>query len=181
MLHLIQIMQKKITFSFVLLLVISFFSCENSTENINSNGKLKIVCTTGMIGDAVQNVVGDLAEVHALMGVGVDPHLYKATPSDLEKLSSADVIFYNGLHLECKMVTIFEKLAKRKTVIPVSENIEKGTLRQLSHNVVDPHIWFDVSLWQQVVLRIVEQMKISDPKNANPYQKNTDKYLKKLK
>ena len=103
-------MQKIITFSFIFILLISCFSCENSSQK-NTNGKLQIVCTTGMIGDAVQNVVGDLADVHALMGVGVDPHLYKATPGDLEKLTSADIIFYNGLHLEGKMITIFEKLA----------------------------------------------------------------------
>jgi manganese/zinc/iron transport system substrate-binding protein len=174
-------MQKKITFSFFFLLLILITSCENTSQKTSKNGKLKIVCTTGMIGDAAQNVVGDLADVHALMGVGVDPHLYKATPSDLENLSSADIIFYNGLHLEGKMVTIFEKLANRKTVIPVSEHIGKGALRQLSHNVVDPHIWFDVNLWQKAVVRILEQVKISDPSNAAAYQKNADAYLEKLK
>lgn len=172
-------MHKIITFSFLVFFLIFSLSCENVSQE-STNGKLKIVCTTGMIGDAVENVVGDLAEVHALMGVGVDPHLYKATPSDLENLTSADVIFYNGLHLEGKMITVFEKLAKRKTVIPVSDKIKKEKLRELTYGVVDPHIWFDVSLWQEAVIRIAEQMKISDPKNALAYQKNADIYLEKL-
>ena len=75
-------------------------ACGKQQANQRQPGeKIKIVATTGMIGDAVKEIAGEHADVVALMGAGVDPHLYKATHGDLERLTDADIIFYNGLHL----------------------------------------------------------------------------------
>ena len=78
-------------------------SCSGATpdaERARAGDRPTIVATTGIIADAVKNLVGDKAEVVALMGPGVDPHLYKATQGDVDNLTSADLIVYNGLHLE---------------------------------------------------------------------------------
>ena len=69
------------------------------------------VVTTGMVGDIVHNVAGDRAKVHALMGAGVDPHLYRPTRDDVSALLNADIVFYNGLNLEGKMADTFIKVA----------------------------------------------------------------------
>jgi len=74
--------------------------------------KLQVAATTGMVADLVKVIGGDRVAVQALMGPGVDPHLYKATPSDVSKLRRANVIFYNGLLLEGKMQELFEQMAK---------------------------------------------------------------------
>lgn len=63
-----------------------------------------------MIGDVVTNIGGQHVDSKSLMKPGVDPHLYKATQGDIKKLEDADVIFYNGLHLEGQMIDIFEKM-----------------------------------------------------------------------
>lgn len=145
-------------------------------------GRLRIVTTTGMIADAVKNVVGDSAEVEALMGPGVDPHLYKATQGDLEKLNNADVIFYNGLHLEGKMVEIFEKLALRKPVIAVSKRIDPSLFHKAPGfaDAYDPHIWFDVKLWQQTVMLISDTLRTYNLKSRNYFQSNATTYLQQL-
>src|SRR5207247_508055 len=78
------------------------------------------LATTGMIADAARVVGGDRIEVTALMGPGVDPHLYQPTARDQGRLKAAELIFYNGLHLEGKMVEIFESLANEKKVVAVS-------------------------------------------------------------
>lgn len=145
-------------------------------------GRLRIVTTTGMIADAVKNVVGDSADVEALMGPGVDPHLYKATQGDLEKLNNADVIFYNGLHLEGKMVEVFEKLALRKPVIAVSKRIDQSLFHKVpgSADAYDPHIWFDVKLWQQTVMLISDTLRTYNLKSRNYFQSNATAYLKQL-
>src|SRR5687768_310385 len=72
-------------------------------------GRLKVVCTTGMIADAARRIGGDRAEVSQLMGAGVDPHLYRATPVDMRLLRNADIVLSNGLHLEGRMVEALEK------------------------------------------------------------------------
>ncbi|MEC7906608.1 MAG: zinc ABC transporter substrate-binding protein, partial [Verrucomicrobiota bacterium] len=65
-----------------------------------AEGKLRIAATTTMVADLAESIAGDRAIVTGLMGPGVDPHLYKATASDINTLQSADLILYNGLHLE---------------------------------------------------------------------------------
>ncbi len=160
-----------------LLLVAASCSSVEST-----NDKPMIVTTTGMIKDAVVNVVGDKADVIALMGPGVDPHLYKATQGDLQKLSTADVIFYNGLHLEGKMGEVLGKLGRQKPVIAVAAKIDTSLLHKVPqfNNNYDPHIWFDVKLWQKAVSEVGRFMMEYDPPNAQKYQSNTESYLTKL-
>lgn len=144
--------------------------------------KIRIVTTTGMIGDAVQNIVGEHAEVIALMGPGVDPHLYKATHGDLERLTEADIIFYNGLHLEGKMGEVFEKLGRLKPVVAVSEDIPEERLRKVPgfQGAYDPHIWFDVSLWKEAVNKVSTFLQEYDSAHAEEYAQHSAKYLTKL-
>jgi len=92
------------------LVIILLTGCK--TGDVVDDGELKIVATTGMLGDVAKSLVGDKGEVVSLMGPGVDPHLYKATQGDLKLLKEADIIIYNGLHLEGKMGEVLEKLAK---------------------------------------------------------------------
>ncbi|CAN8140002.1 Manganese-binding lipoprotein MntA [uncultured Thiomicrorhabdus sp.] len=141
--------------------------------------QLKVTATTGMIADLVENIAQDKADVQALMGVGVDPHLYKATQGDIRKLSRADIIFYNGLHLEGKLQPIFDKMARKKTVIAVSESIPENRLIAYD-KLHDPHIWFDVSLWQEAAKKVTQSLAQKDSKNAVFYQNNLQAYLQKL-
>lgn len=167
-----------------LLFMLLMSACtQTETKGEVAPGKrMKIVTTTGILKDAVANIVGDAAEVESIMGSGVDPHLYKATQGDLNKLTGADVIIYNGLHLEGKMGEVLEKLSRQKTVIAAAEGIPETELRsspqfQDSH---DPHLWFDVYLWQQVVQHLSNKLQQKDPQHAALYQQQTEAYLQKL-
>ena len=63
------------------------------------------------------------------MGPGVDPHLYQASAGDVTAMSKADVVVYNGIHLEGKMGSIFDNLTKQnKATIRVSDAIDPSTL-----------------------------------------------------
>ena len=95
-----------------LVIILSLWSCEKKSDQ-DKIGLIKIVTTTGMIADAVKNIGGDKVEVRALMGPGVDPHLYKASEGDVSRMTNADIIFYNGLHLEGKMTEVFHKMKGR--------------------------------------------------------------------
>ena len=146
------------------------------------NARIQIVTTTGMIADAVKNITGDHADVVALMGAGVDPHLYKATHGDLERLTRADIVFYNGLHLEGKMGEVFEKLGRTKPVIAVGEKIGEDLLRKVSgfQGAYDPHIWFDVSLWSEAVGGMSKFLQEYDSAHRDIYRSNSDAYIKRL-
>lgn len=165
---------------FAVAVSLMYGSC--SQRNIDDNEFL-IVATTGMIADIVHNVVGDSltnVKVLSLMGEGVDPHLYKATARDVERLQNADIVFYNGLHLEGKMTDVLEKLSKSKPVIPISRNIPEHSLRMLSETQHDPHIWFDVRLWKYACSAVANELSRIDTTNSTTYQQNALKYLHKL-
>ena len=153
--------------------------CTGEIENTN---KFSIVATTGMIADAARHIAGDSAQVIGLMGPGVDPHLYKPTQGDIEYLTQANLLLYNGLHLEGKMQEVLEKLGRQKAVEAVSAGIPPAELIILNQpkGAPDPHIWFDVQLWMQAVETISRQMQEHDPVHADYYQQRTAAYLQQL-
>ncbi|MCM0626142.1 zinc ABC transporter substrate-binding protein [Lysinibacillus sp. OL1_EC] len=165
----------------VVVLSLSFllFGCSAETEGEKDG---IVVATTGQIADAIKEISGDHLQVSALMGPGVDPHLYKATQSDLSKLDKAEVIFYNGLHLEGQMLDIFEQMAKDKTVLAVGETLDEKQLLASDTDAMlhDPHIWFDVELWKGVVKAISTQLQEEYPEFKVDFQTNEAAYLKKL-
>ncbi len=123
--------------------------------------EVKIVCTTGMIGDALANVVDTTVQVVSLMGPGTDPHLFKPTKSSLDHLSSADIIVANGLHLEGRMQDILEKIGRTKPVIFLGEGIEERHLLygDDAEQIPDPHLWFDLKLWVKGLDYVVESLQ----------------------
>lgn len=147
-----------------------------------SGRKIKVAATIGMIGDTVKNIGGDRVEVTALMGPGVDPHLYKATAGDVQTLEQADAIFYGGLELEGRMTDLFVKMARNKLTVPVASSIDESLLREPKEfqGKYDPHIWFDVTLWKKAVEVIRDELARLDPGSADLYRKNADAYLAKL-
>ena len=161
------------------------FGCgggDEAAEGDNGKDKLNIVATTGMIADAAKNVGGEQVMVTGLMGPGVDPHLYKASEGDVTRMSNADLILYNGLHLEGAMSEVLEQMSGRIQTFAVSEGIDKGILLSSADykGAHDPHIWFDVTLWMKAVEGIRDMLKKIDPDKAEIYENNARAYLAKL-
>jgi manganese/zinc/iron transport system substrate-binding protein len=139
---------------------------------------IRVVTTIGMIADAARAVAGPHAEVESLMQTGVDPHLYKASESDVRRLAEADLILYNGLHLEGKMGDVLVKMARTRPVVPVSEEIPEELLREPPEFLgqYDPHIWFDVSLWRRTLAPIARELAALDPGHAADFEAGAAAY-----
>jgi len=166
----------------VLLLVACVAGCGGGHDAQPGAGKIKATCTTSMVADAVKQVGGKYVEVTALMGPGVDPHLYKTTAGDNSRLARADIVFYNGLLLEGKMTEVFEALAKRKPVVAVAGKIDHKLLLASpgAAGHPDPHIWFDVSLWIEAVKVVRQALCELDGGHAGDYNKSAADYLARL-
>lgn len=153
------------------------------TNTKSDDQRLYVVSTTTMVHDLVQEIGGEFISADGLMGAGVDPHLYKASESDVNKLYNADVIFYSGLHLEGKLVDVFEKMQKNgKPIFAVTQSLDKGTLLDSEdyENAHDPHVWFDINLWRQAAHEVAAKLSHQDPKHKEFYGKNLEIYLVKL-
>lgn len=147
-----------------------------------SNGRLNVLATTGMVADAARVVGGEHVQVTALMGPGVDPHLYQPTARDQGRLKSAQVILYNGLHLEGRMGEFFEALSRTRTVVAVTRDIPEDRLLawQSTGGLHDPHVWFDVQLWKIVVETIAQELSAADTAHAADYARRAATYQKEL-
>ena len=164
----------------ILVFLITIFSCK---KEVKENGKLQVVTTTTMLTDLVKNIGGDKIDIQGLMGAGVDPHLYKASEGDVSTLFNADVIVYNGLHLEGKLEDVFEKMRhQNKKTIAVSDAIDKATLigSEYFASNYDPHIWFSITNWEIITQYIVDKLCELDAENTATYKTNGANYLKIL-
>lgn len=157
-----------------------FFSCK--FDNPGQRDKPLIVATTSILADGVRNLVGDKADVVALMPAGVDPHLYKASVRDLDLLQNADLVIYHGLFLEGKMTEIFEKLAFSQSLINASETLPTELLLRSGPEAhsVDPHIWFDVNLWSKALEHTASEIIKWKPEWKSAIEANSTNYQAQL-
>ncbi len=170
----------------LLLISLLLSACSTSSGESQlpiSERTLNVVTTTGMIADIAKNIGGERVRVTALMGPGVDPHLYKASEGDVTRLQEADVILYNGLHLEAQMGDVLERLNEFgiKTVA-VTDKIDRSLLEsppEFQGNY-DPHVWFDVTLWMKAVEQVRDTLMELDPDSASTYKSNAEGYLTEL-
>ena len=164
----------------VIFLAITLCACKSETK---TNGKLNVVTTTTMITDLVKNIGGNTINVEGLMGSGVDPHLYKASEGDVSKLVNADIIFYNGLHLEGKLVEVFEKMGSQaKTPIALADGLDKTKLIGSDYfaSNYDPHVWFNIDYFKQFAEKVTSVISEKNPENASVFEQNKDAYITKL-
>lgn len=144
-----------------------------------SNQPIRAVATIGMITDIVQIVGGDRVDVTGLMGPGVDPHLYKASEGDVALLANAEIIFYNGLHLEAQLGEVLERMQARTRTVAVTDGIDRSLLLNPPEfqGATDPHVWFDVTLWMKAVETVRDSLSEMDPEGADLYVQNAASYL----
>lgn len=167
----------------LLMPVLLLTGCDNKPSGSASGGKPKIVATTTMIGDLVKQIAGDRVELTVIMPAGTDPHTYKPTTKDLADISRATRVFYNGLHLEGKMVELFEEKMKDRAMA-VADGVQfEGRLLPWSQGETgahDPHIWFDVSLWTEAARRVKINLVAVDSANADRYETNFKQFADRL-
>lgn len=153
-----------------------------------SDHKLKIVTTNSILYDMTKNITGDDADIYSIVPVGQDPHEYEIKPKDVQALTDADVIVYNGFNLESgngwfeKALKQANKSIKDDTVIQASKNVEPIYLKQgekTAHNI-DPHAWLSLGNGIEYVKTIKTSLEKVDKAHAKDYDKQGSEYLTKL-
>ena len=179
----------KLSLYFLVLLLIFSGGCQKEkTEDIANTKptiekKLNVVATISMITDIVSNVGGDKIDVTGIIGEGVDPHLYKPTARDTKRLTEADIIFYNGLHLEVRIIgAVLDKMKDKTKAVAVTDGMDRSRLRETPEFLggYDPHVWHDASLWMKAAEKVRDALAHADSNNAEYYRSNAKKYLATL-
>ncbi len=166
--------------------------------------RLQVVATNSILGDLVNNVAGDTADVIVLVPTGGDPHTYEPTPVDAESIADADIVFENGLGLEVWLDDVFEASGSDGQRVVVTNGItpmwvadepehgEDGAAATPAEGSIatpaeateegelDPHVWFDVANAKLMVAAIETALATADPDNAAAYQANAAAYQTQL-
>ena len=167
----------------LLLFCLVFLSACQPQTTERGDGPIRIVATTSIVGDLARQIAGDAATVEALMGAGVDPHLYQASQGDVQTLGNADLILYSGLHLEGRMEEVFEQMDRLgRPTFAVTDDLPRDSLVASANypGQADPHVWMSVPLWRRAAERTAQALIDFDPENAEIYRSNRDAYLSRL-
>lgn len=143
---------------------------------------INAVVTIGMIGDVADNVGGECVDVTAIMGPGVDPHLYQASASDVRTLQDADVIFYSGYSLEGQLGEVLGRFSEMKPTVAIApSSIDPGDLIAVQDIYgIDPHLWMDASLWARIAPTIAAKLSEIRPSCADAINANAERYVGQL-
>lgn len=162
-----------------LLVLAPLAACENEPDD----DRLAVVATTNIVGDLVRTIGGDEIALTVLMGPGVDPHLYRASEGDAARMSQADIVFYNGLHLEGRMTELFEQMGGRGVrTVALAETLPDSLLQASADypGNRDPHVWLDASLWMRAADVVAEALADANPAHADRYAERTAAYREEL-
>lgn len=151
----------------------------NRSGFVYVEGKINIVATTTMIGDLVQELGGDMVSVTTMMGVGVDPHLYQPKPSDTNALLKADLVIINGLHLEGQLGEVLTQLDENRVLV-IGDHIPTELLITADDGSIDPHIWFDVSIWIYAAEIVTDKLIELDTENKSAFENRLNAYRMEL-
>lgn len=168
-------------FGFAVLLAVS--GCANVQEPAPNSAeeKIRVVCTTSMLTDWMQELATDQMEVIPLLKKGVDPHVYKPSKKDLDVLRAADVIMYHGLHLEGKIIEVLEHMDDALVIDVSGEFPDSLIIRDPNFPAsVDPHYWFDIDLVQQSLKTMVEGLGARYTQEESTLEANRAAYSSRL-
>ncbi len=169
----------KVFAALLLMIGLGIVGCDNkgNSPGGSSSEKPAVVATTTMIGDLVREIGGEDVSLRILIGAGLDPHTFKPSPADVANLKRADLVFYNGLHLEGKMIELLESSADKSTA--VTRDIPEDNLLGES-NGHDPHVWFDPTLWQTAARTVADRLTLALPDKATAIATRRDTVLDRL-
>lgn len=156
-------------------------SCGEPGQDLNSD-RTQVICTTGLIADAIKNILPKSFEVKSLMGPGVDPHTYKSKTSEMKDMMAADAIVYNGIHFESNLMDAISNISKSSFVIGLGEIVPQKRLRKTTEfgTAHDPHFWHDVNLFATSIQLAGEKFAKQYPQAKSFIDSATATYTKEL-
>ena len=140
----------------------------------------RVVATTTVVADLVRQVAGGRVVVDCLMAPGIDPHSYKATPRDVDRLAKANLVIASGLHLEGKLSELLSRLGRRVPVVAVADGLPRDRLLEVADGLWDPHVWFDAGLWSLCAPETAAALTKLDPAGADVYRDGARDYAARL-
>lgn len=137
---------------------------------------VKIVASFSILGDMVEEVVGDLANVTTIVGPDADAHVYQPSVADAKAVAQADIIFVNGLGFETWSDTLISESGTEATVHVATDGVTPVKV----DGEVDPHAWNSLSNGVIYVTNVADVLKEAMPAHAEAIDANATAYIAQL-
>jgi len=178
---------KKI-FPFFLVIFLILLLPGFQAQNLDASRKIRIVTSVFPLLEFAEAVSGERGEVSLLLPPGAEIHTWQPRPSDIIRLSSADLFIYIGADLEPWLHDLLKSVKNPKLrVLEASRGIplidEEGIAHnghEHEHGAHDPHVWLDFKNDQMIVDRIEAVLSEMDPEGSSIFEKNAYAYKEKL-
>jgi ABC-type Zn uptake system ZnuABC Zn-binding protein ZnuA len=158
-------------------------ACAQHASNAPQSGPV-ILASATFLADIAQNVAGGRLTVTAILPIGVDPHSFQPTPSDVARISENTVLIVNGLEYEHFLEPVLENAGGQRLIITATQGLTPREMEEHEgeeeHEAGDPHMWLDPVLAQTYVENIRAGLTEADPQGASIYQANADAYIARL-
>lgn len=144
---------------------------------------LTVYATTGYLADAVATIAPE-ATIITMVGPGGDPHTYQPSTRDIEQIQNADLVLWNGLHLEAQMIDQLRSLGDKQ--LAVAEELPQELLLDWPETddqgnpLHDPHVWNSPEAWSLAVENVADKLGEVDPDNAAQYAANSSDYVAEI-
>ena len=149
-------------------------SIENSKNVSSSSHKLVVISSILPIDEFVKKVGGEMIASSLIIPVGIEPHEFDPTINQIQTISSAEVLVYNGLGIE-NWLTKIDPPHK----IDASNGL-KASYSDRRNMTLDPHVWLDPVLAKKQVENIRNGLISIDPSNKDTYNSNAKSFLAEL-
>jgi len=155
----------------VLLTLLTVAACGGSpnssaTAPINA---YQVITTTSIFADLAKMALGDAAHIESIIPAGADVHTFEPSPSDVEKIQSADLIIANGLGLDSWIQSLIDAAGKGEAdTLLLGEGLDQESGWVYLSNAetpgtFDPHIWLDPKGAVLYVQRIADHVSRNAP------------------
>jgi zinc/manganese transport system substrate-binding protein len=141
-----------------------------------ADDRIKIVASFSILGDMVEQVVGDLADVTTIVGPDADAHVYQPSVADARAVADADIIFLNGLGFETWSDTLIAESGTNASVHVATVGVQIITI----DGSTDPHAWNSLSNGVIYVNNIAATLSEKMPTKADKIEANRAAYVDQL-
>jgi len=178
----------------VLILIAALMAaCQPAGPVAQSGGAktaLKVVAAETFLADIAQNVAGDRVKIESLMPIGVDPHGFEPTSTDVAKITDSQVLIVSGAGFEAFLDELLKNAGGTRVVIEAAAGLTQREPKEGEHvdehedeheHEGDPHFWLDPNNVIKYVENIRDGLSKADPEGAATYKANAEVYIAKLK
>jgi len=173
-------------------------ACGDDDEASGGGGRLEVVTTLPLFADFAREIGGDRVEVNSLLPIGSDPHTWEPAPSDVQRVTEADIVFANGLDLEPAAINVIEpNIDSSAPLVLLAEKAEAAgaTVAKLPEGFEeegeegapageepgdDPHMWMDPANAELYAGIIGDALVQADPDGKSSYDENYETYIAEI-